>query len=154
MIVWIYLQHILLLASTTHNCLMMQLDVFFFFITQFVTIIVKQKPIIPTMVPTCGLGLVQERTLVSTPPPQEALHGVETVDQGLERWKDLEQKLNKAVQCFLHKRQQINLSFCVHLQCFTFQYWKSLINSSLVPKWCAPSIWYVFQMVLLICLSH
>ena len=36
---------------------------------------------------TCGLGLVQERTLVSTPPPQEALQGVETVDQGLKRFK-------------------------------------------------------------------
>jgi len=32
----------------------------------------------------CGLGLVQERTLVMTPPPQEALQGVDTVDQGLQ----------------------------------------------------------------------
>ena len=34
---------------------------------------------------TCGLGLVQDLTLTMTPPPQEALQGVLTVDQGL--WK-------------------------------------------------------------------
>ena len=32
---------------------------------------------------TCGLGLVQDLTLIMTPPPQLALHGVFTVDQGL-----------------------------------------------------------------------
>ena len=31
----------------------------------------------------CGLGLVQERTFIMTPPPHEVLHGVFTVDHGL-----------------------------------------------------------------------
>ena len=35
------------------------------------------------MAVTCGLGLVQDLTLIMTPPPQLALHGVFTVDQGL-----------------------------------------------------------------------
>ena len=47
---------------------------------------------------TCGLGFVQERTLVSTPPPQEALHGVETVDQGLFKWRDLVKSAEKEQQ--------------------------------------------------------
>ena len=36
---------------------------------------------------TCGLGLVQDLTLTMTPPPQEALQGVLTVDQGLGKRK-------------------------------------------------------------------
>ena len=36
------------------------------------------------MAVTCGLGLVQDLTLIMTPPPQLALHGVFTVDQGLD----------------------------------------------------------------------
>ena len=36
------------------------------------------------IIPTWGLGFVQERTLTSIPPPQDALQGVATVDQGLE----------------------------------------------------------------------
>ena len=36
---------------------------------------------------TCGLGLVQDLTLTMTPPPQEALQGVLTVDQGLRKSK-------------------------------------------------------------------
>ena len=38
---------------------------------------------LPIIIPTWGLGLVQERTLTSIPPPQDALQGVATVDQGL-----------------------------------------------------------------------
>ena len=52
------------------------------------------------IIPTWGLGLVQERTFTSIPPPQDALQGVATVDQGLEIFWN---KFQTFVNIFLSK---------------------------------------------------